>query len=88
MIHRHHLVSKSFMVLPAAFVSTGNPYPSMFEGRWCIEGLVGRYVNAQDQWTSDNFDMTLCQLGPTRGSMCIYPRISCGSYLLEIAKAS
>ena len=43
-MHRHHSVSKSFMALP--LVLTGNPYPSMFEGRWYIEGLVGRYVYA------------------------------------------
>ncbi len=44
MMHGHHLVSKSLMALP--LVSTGNPYLSMFGGRWYTEGPAGRYVNA------------------------------------------
>ena len=43
-MRRHRSESKSFTALP--FVSTGEPYPSMFEGRWYIEGLEEQYVNA------------------------------------------
>ena len=87
-MHTRHLELKPFIALP--LVSTGNPHRSAFGGRSYIEGLAGQYVDAPFLSVNRlrNFRHTFCLLESTRRSMCIYPRISCRSYLLDIAEAS
>ena len=77
-------MSKSLMALP--LVSTGNTHPSLFRERSYTEVLAGQY--AISPLPMVNFDMTLYALEPARGSMRVYPRISCRSSLPDIAKKS
>jgi len=52
------------------------------------QGKVRLRTVDRSQWICNSFLMILYPPEPTRGSMCIYPGISCRSYFQNISKAS
>ena len=70
--------------------STSNSHLRMLAVRCHATDLKGLYVCKPFETTTE-FETAFARLRPlelARKSMCIYPRVSCRSYSVDIAKAS